>query len=158
MPTPQQTAAVSLAISIGVAVVAAVLAIRQWHERRNRDPDLSEADAVHFARQDRRRGLGVVVMMLLAIGLSVGSRIMPRVGVRANPLFMETWLGVFLLVLILLVLAMLDWLATRLYARRHRQAMIRERLEILRDEAKLRREIEGRDNHAGHIGNGDGAT
>jgi hypothetical protein len=154
MPPAQQSAAVSLVISIGVAAAAILLGLRQWHERRLREPDLSAADASHFARQDLRRALGVVVMLLLAAGLSAGARVEWRLAGRANPLFIQLWLGVFLLILILLVLAVLDWLSTRLYARRHVRAMARERLEILRDEYKLREQLERGE---GHSGTGNGA-
>jgi hypothetical protein len=43
----------------------------------------------------------------------------------------------------LLLLAMFDWLATRLYARRHLQQLARERLEILREEQQRRTSHEG---------------
>jgi hypothetical protein len=46
------------------------------------------------------------------------------------------WLSAFALILGLLLLAMLDWLATRLYARRHLQQLARERLELLREEQR----------------------
>ena len=156
MPPAQQTAAVSLAISIGVTFIAVALGLRQWHERRQRETDLSGLDASHFVRQDLRRGLGVVVMLLLAVGLSAGSRLDPRLGGKANPVFVDVWLGVFLLILILLGLAVLDWVATRLYARRHRRAMARERLEILRDEVKLHRQLDTGDGLSDGPGNGDG--
>ena len=50
---------------------------------------------------------------LLALGLALGSRIPPRVAGRTNPLFVQIWLGTFLLILALLLLAFLDWLSTR---------------------------------------------
>jgi hypothetical protein len=37
------------------------------------------------------------------------------------------------------VFAMFDWFSTRVYARRHRTAIVREGIEILRDEIKFRR-------------------
>ncbi len=157
MPPAHESAAVSLAISVGVAAVAVLLGLRQWHERRLRESDLSEADASHFARQDLRRGMGVVVMLLLAAGLSAGARVEPRLAGRANPLFIQLWLGVFLLILILLILAVLDWLSTRLYARRHVRAMARERLEILRDEYKLRQQWELGEGREGASDTGNGA-
>jgi hypothetical protein len=46
--------------------------------------------------------------------------------------------GVFGLVVLLLVLAMVDWSATRRYETRHREAIAREGLEILRDEMRRR--------------------
>ena len=61
----------------------------------------------------------------------------PRLPAGPNPNFIETWIGVFILVMVLLVLAMVDWLATRSYAARHRRAIVREGLEILREEMRL---------------------
>jgi di/tricarboxylate transporter len=138
MPPPQQTAVASVVLSSAVVLIAAILALRQYLERRGRGPDLSEADARHFARQDVRRALGLGVMLLLAVGLVVGSRLEPRIAGRTNPLFLQVWLGVFFLIFVLLVLAMLDWLATRVYARRHRKAIFEERIEVLRDEFRRR--------------------
>src|SRR5690242_10730703 len=120
------TTTVSLALAIGVAVVAAGLALRQRHERRQREPEPSVADARHYARQDIRRALVGAVMVVLALCIAVGSRLAPKQGGRANAWFVATWLAVFIQLLMLLWLAMLDWVATWLYARRHRRAIARE--------------------------------
>jgi hypothetical protein len=138
MPPPQQAEVASLVLATAVVLIAGLLGLRQFLERRSREPDLSEADARHFVRQDIRRALGVGVMLLLAAGLVVGSRLEPKVAGRTNPLFVQVWLGVFLLIFVLLFLAMLDWIATRLYARRHRREIFDERIEILRDEFRRR--------------------
>jgi hypothetical protein len=37
------------------------------------------------------------------------------------------------LIVVMLLLAFLDWLSTRLYARRHSRSMARQRLELLRE-------------------------
>ena len=136
MPLAQRTAAVSLALSIGIVAVAIVLLIWLWYERRERDPDLSEDDAKHFKRQDFRRGLVALILLILAFEIFVGSPMEPKVGGRKNYTFLLIWLSAFALVLGLLLLAMLDWLGTRLYARRHLQQLARERLEILRQEQR----------------------
>jgi hypothetical protein len=134
----QSTATASMALAMGVMVVAAALALRQRHERRHREADLSDDDARHFARQDWRRATVGVVMVLLALGVAFGSRLEPRLFGKANPWFLAIWLGIFLLLILLLWLAMLDWIATWIYARRHRRAMLRERLQFLRDEQRRR--------------------
>jgi hypothetical protein len=46
--------------------------------------------------------------------------------------FLIIWIVVMALVAALLVLAALDWLATRTYARRHRQRILSESVESLR--------------------------
>ena len=129
----------SAALAIGLACVAGLLLLWQWLEGRRRGADLSDDDAAHFARQSWRRGIVAGVMVLLAVGVFVGSRLDPRDAVgRPNVRYLQTWLGVFLLVFILFVLAVADWLATRRYARRQRYAIVREGLEILKDEMRLR--------------------
>ena len=157
-------ASTSLMVSMIVGGVAIALGLIQWSGSRNRDADLTEADARDFVRQDWRRGVGVVLMLLLALGIYVGSRIPPLidtefpydlevrqsvralsgawvetwVGGHANPLFLAIWLAVIILLVVLLALAFFDWLATRRYAHRQRSSMARERLEILRETFRRR--------------------
>lgn len=129
----------STALALGVACVAGLLLVWQRVEGRRRGGDLSEEDAAHFARQEVRRWTVAGVMFLLAFWVFVGSRLDPRDAAgRPNPRYVQAWLGVSLLVVVLLMLAAADWLATRRYARRHRSAIVREGLEILKDEMRLR--------------------
>ena len=133
MPPDRRDAEIGMLLAAFVVFIAAVLAYRQWMDRRRRDVDLAGDEAVYHTRQDVRRWLGVFVMGLLAVGLVVGTRIPHIVRGRTNMLFVQTWLGVFLLIFALLLLALLDWFATRRYAHRHRRAMLRERDATLRD-------------------------
>jgi hypothetical protein len=127
-----------MVLSLGVAAVALALLAWQWAESRSRASDVFDEDPIYFARQDVRRWVVVGVLLLLAGGVFAGSRMEPRLPAGPNPNFIETWIGVFILVIVLLVLAMVDWLATRSYATRHRRAIVREGLEILREEIRLR--------------------
>jgi len=77
--------------------------------------------------------LGVAVMLLIAVGISIGARIEYRVNGRANLTYVLVWLGVSGLLVVMIILAGLDWLATRLYARRLRRSMARERIKLLHD-------------------------
>lgn len=138
MPPDRRDAAIGLLLSAFVLFVAGLLAYRQWGDRRRRGVDLAGSDASYFSRQDFRRWLGVFVMMLLALGLAVGSRIPHIDRGRTNPLFVQIWLGVFLLVFALLLLALLDWFATRHYAYKHRRAILQERDESLKDAMRPR--------------------
>lgn len=149
MPLAQRTAAVSLALSIGIVAVAIVLLIWLWYERRERDTELSEHDARHFKRQDFRRALVALILLVLAFEVFVGSPMEPKVGGRKNYAFFVIWLSAFALIFGLLLLAMLDWLATRLYARRHLQQLARERLEIFREEQRKDTPHDGSRNGAG---------
>jgi hypothetical protein len=134
MAFSQPAATVMLVSAIGVT--AAVLALRQRYERRHRDPKLSDADGRHFARQDFRRAVVGVVMVLLAVGIAIGSRLEHKRAGQANPWFLAVWLTVFTLILVLLWLALLDWIATWIYARRHRRQIARERIQFLRDQRR----------------------
>ena len=71
--------------------------------------------------------------------LSSARRTPSRLGNRANPQFLAVWLGVFLLIFALLGLAMIDWLALRVFARRHRNQILRQRIEILQEENRLKK-------------------
>ena len=72
----------------------------------------------------------------VATGIYSGSRLPTFIGAEPdrhpNRLFLAVWLGVMGAVVLLLALAMIDWVSTRRYARRQRLAMDRERAEILR--------------------------
>ena len=97
-------------------MIAIFLGLRQWYESRAREPILSDLDRGYFFRQDLRRGLGVGIMLILALGIWIGARIEPRVAGKANLAFVQVWFVVIVLILILLAVALLDWLDTRLYA------------------------------------------
>ncbi|MHC5537576.1 hypothetical protein ACYOEI_05020 [Singulisphaera rosea] len=153
MPVDHRTAAAGLVMSLAVGAVAIALAFWLWFERKNRSDELPEEDLQHFRRQDLRRFLVALILMLIAVGLSAGSRIAPKVEGRTNLLFVEIWFGVFILILALLVLAFFDWIATKIYARRQFRALANERLEILREELsrnpKPRESLNGFGDHFG---------
>jgi hypothetical protein len=130
---PDDLASSSGLISSGVTMIAVFLGLCQYYERRAREPDLSDADRTYFVRQDVRRGVGVVVMLILAAGLYVGSRLPPKVGNAANLLFVQVWLAISGLIVVMLGLALLDWIALRRYARRQRRFLAAERLRILKE-------------------------
>lgn len=132
-------ATTSLVLSSFVVLVAALLAWKEWCDRRARAVELTPEDSLHYFHQDTRRSMGIAVMGLLAVGLVVGSRTPTRLGNRANPQFLVIWLGVFLLIALLLLLAMIDWLALRGFARRQRSQILRERIEIIREEQRLKK-------------------
>lgn len=137
----------SLALALGVSSIAVILGLLLWRERTTRDPGLGDEDRKHFLLQDIRRGFGLVLMALVAAGVYAGSRMptfviepgdpthLVKAARHAHPnrLFLAVWLAVFGSTVILLGLAMMDWIATRRYARRHREAINDERLELLRD-------------------------
>jgi hypothetical protein len=147
----------SLALAAVVAMCALLLGLGLWWERRTRDGSLPDADRRHFLLQDLRRAFGILLMGYLALGVYVGSRlplfvlepkdpgdagpvdvaagavIAPALEAHPNRRFLAIWLGVFTSIVLLLGLAMIDWMSTRRYAQRHRREMNQERLEILRE-------------------------
>lgn len=125
-------------LALGLAAVAVALVAWQFADRRHRGDSPSEADRAHFRGQDARRWIVAGAVTLLAAGVYLGSHLPYRRDGRPNLAFLETWLAVFLLILLLIVLAFLDWLATRRFARRHRGAIVREGMEIIRDEIRAR--------------------
>jgi hypothetical protein len=145
----------SLALSLVIGLVAVLLGVRQWREHRARETGLSDFDRNDFLVQDLRRAVGIVLLAVLAPAIYVGSRLPtlvtepsppgvtsaePIVGDRIPPAprahpnrrFLAVWLAVFVIIAIVLALALIDWSSTRRYARRQRQALRLEKLDILR--------------------------
>ena len=133
MPPARDLGSDSLLISCGLVLIAAFLGLRQWYESRAREADLADDDRVYFRRQDRRRALGVAIILVLAAGLSLGSRMPLKLQGQANIAFVEVWAGVIALIVVLMILAMIDLLATRRYAQRQRRSMAQERIRLIRD-------------------------
>jgi hypothetical protein len=133
----------SLVLAIVVATSAMLLGLLLWWDRRTRESEFSDRDRKHFFLQDFRRAVGIVVLGLLAVGIYVGSRLPTFVAEVAsaenlagqkhpNRAFLAVWLAVFASIVLLLGLAMIDWISTRRYAQRRRGELHRERLEIFR--------------------------
>jgi protein-S-isoprenylcysteine O-methyltransferase Ste14 len=152
MPFAYQAETVSPALSGTVILIAVGLAIWQERDRRSRDRELSPADARHFKHQDVRRWLVVATLILVAVGIGVGSQLHPRTAVGPNLWFVRTWLVVCLGVLLLIGLALADWIATSRYARRHRRTLLREGVDILKQNARLRSARAARRNGRSHPG------
>jgi len=142
MTPAQRMAVVGLVFSIGVACVSGLLRLWLRHDQRGRSEQDSPQDAQHFERQDRRRGLIATILLVLAALILIGSGVDPRPAGRPNPAFVLTWLTAFGLILVLLWLALVDWVATRHYARRQFHHLSRERLAILRDTLREASRIE----------------
>lgn len=140
-PAPDATGPVSLVLAALVLLAAVFLGWRQWRDFRSRPHDLSPRDEGHFARQDVRRVLGTIVLGLIAAALAVGGSLPHVVNGRANQKFVYLWFGVALMMVVLLVLALLDWVSTRLYARRQRRRLTDEGLSIVEAELRVREAI-----------------
>ncbi len=148
MPRADDIPSASVGLAAGLCLIALFLGLREWYERKARSSDLSPADYRHFWHQDMRRGLGVGVLLAIAVLALAGSRIEPRAAGRANVLFVALWFLVLTLIIVLLGLALADLLATRAYALRQRRQMLRESMEAIRHQtrqaaARSRRETDG---------------
>jgi hypothetical protein len=155
MPKTDNLAWTSLALSLTIGLIALLLGYRQWWEHKRRDPDLPGFERKYFLFQDLRRGVGILLLAVLAPGIYVGSRLPifvsdppppdaasadsivvdrnpPAPKLHPNRHFLIVWLAIFATVAVVLGLALIDWIATRRYAHRHRKALSLERLEILR--------------------------
>ena len=66
MPPDRHDAEIGLLLSAFVVFIAAILAYRQWQDRRHRDSELERGESAYYAWQDVRRWLGVLVMIVLA--------------------------------------------------------------------------------------------
>ena len=136
MPPVNDLPSASLALAAGLSLISLFLGLRQWYEWKARESELSVADQRHFSRQDLRRGTGVAVLLAIALLVLAGSRVEPQLQGRSNLLFLQIWVAILALILVLLILALADWAATRTYARRHRRELLRESIEALRRGAR----------------------
>jgi uncharacterized membrane protein (Fun14 family) len=127
MPPPTSGSREGLILATGVLILSSIFAWRQWVERVRREEELSVADREYFKRKDRRRFLGTSILALIGIGMAVGSLIDYRASKVAGQRFVAIWVGVAVLVCVSLVLAMIDWVANRDYALRHRRELAEAR-------------------------------
>ncbi len=127
-----------LAIASGVLALAIILAWRQWVERRDRDPELSDIDHAYFARKDARRFWGTGLLVFVAAGMFRGLTMNWRANLAASQQFVWIWAGVLVLLCVLVVMAMIDWQANLAYARRHRREILEARRALIAEESRLR--------------------
>ena len=133
MPRTGDLGSSSLAMAAGVGLITLFLGLRLWYERKGRLSTNSEGEREFFRFQDFRRGLGIGIMSAIALATAYGGQISHRVDGKANLAFVVVWFSVIVLVVVLLVLAMIDWVATFRFARRARRRMLRERVHLLRE-------------------------
>jgi hypothetical protein len=136
---PGSAIAETIAAALALLALAVFFAYRQWAESRARPAVLSPEDRAHFTRKDRRRWLNSLVMATMAALMLATTRIDPRANRAAARISLAMWLGVLLLAVLMLVLALFDWIANFRYARRHRRALRDEHRSILSDLVRLRR-------------------
>jgi hypothetical protein len=136
MPNEQEVADASRALAAGLSLIAAFLGLRQWFERKARSDDLSPMDLAFYSSQDKRRWGGVVALGIIALLALVGSRTPVRIEGRGNLLFVVVWVVVMAVLVVLLILAMTDWMATRRYERRRSKQLFLDSIEQVRRERR----------------------
>ncbi len=114
----------------GILLVALFLGLWQYFDQKSRVPDLFPDDRVFFAHQDRRRYVGIGVMGLLALLLLLLTSTEVQ---KRYILLAAIGLIVCVLIVVLLVLAFIDGLATRRYARRHGRELAQEHAKLMLD-------------------------
>ncbi|WP_169974248.1 hypothetical protein [Tautonia rosea] len=134
MENEHSIGAASAVLAVVVIGIAFVLTWRQRLESRRPRNLADEADARYFARQDRRRYRGAVLLAMLGLGIGVGGNIDIRAGQSERIAFVVIWILVLLLVLQTLLLAFLDLWSTRRYADRQRRKLAEERRQTLERE------------------------
>lgn len=142
MPSPTDAVRETLVLSAFLFVTSAALAARQlsnWMKRGDVEP--SEAD--YYRRQDRRRALVSVVLGTIAglLAFSTSITIPEGVGGKARLWTLTiTFMAVLVLALGLIVLALLDWRASRLHVIRQGRALVEEHRALINEAIKLHRE------------------
>jgi hypothetical protein len=119
------------AAAIGILLVAVFLGLWQRFDRKSRDPRPSPEDYDFFRAQDRRRYVGVAVMVAVALLLVLGSS--ETLDKAFGPKLLAIWVIVCILILVLLALALLDAIATQKYARRQFKSLAQERTKLMLD-------------------------
>jgi hypothetical protein len=138
VPVNDASGPISLVLAALVMAAAAFLGWWQWRDVRTRSDELSPLDRNHFFRQDIRRLVGTIVLALLSVAIGFGGRMPHRVNGVANTKFVYLWAGVIFLIAALLILALLDWISTQLYLRRHRLKLTQEGLSIVEAELRIK--------------------
>jgi ABC-type Fe3+ transport system permease subunit len=150
----------------GVSLIIILLAFaaytgwKQWLAllQINADTSLSPEDLRHYRRQATRRLINAALMValaaLLGVALSLGGRaeelgerrqaaiargeelVLSPEDVQFKNLYATVWIGVLLLLLVVILGAGVDYMATRRYGRRHYQIIQDERRAMIQDELR----------------------
>ena len=116
---------------------ASAMALKQWwaHRRLVLNPKVDEASYQHTERQIHRRLFISGLMFLLSVLIPMGDQLGVFFLQRAE-WFFAFWMGVLLIVFMMVILALVDLLATVAYARLGRAELGMERRAI---EEEIRR-------------------
>ncbi len=150
MPPPAVAGATEIYWAAGgLTLVALALIAWQVFDLKNRPSDHSPVDGRYFRNRDLRRWACALFMLLAAGLMFLAARIDDQAqGDRDTArLYVLLWIVILALIVAMLALALLDWLANRHYAARHRRALARERetyLSSLAEQSRQRDAKEGK--------------
>ena len=140
-----------ISLSMGVALVAFGSMMLRWHfqswAQHKADPHLDERDLFHFGRQFRRRLQISGLLVLLGVLIPAGDLLVPWQ--RFPRAFVIFWMVLVLIALWIMMLAALDWLSGRVYARKHESALanLRQHQQELEQEVARLRQQRGNGQH-----------
>lgn len=143
---PNPAATETWILSALVLALAVFLGVRQWLETRRRESEqLVEAEARHLSGRDRRRWAVASILALIGVAMMASTAIPVRQSREAARLWAWTWVGALVLTVILLVLALLDWLASASEARRQVRDLSEEQQALLSEAIRAHREFRRKD-------------
>jgi hypothetical protein len=150
LAAPQDEWLPATAVGVGLVLLGGWLMSSHWRSWREhaRDDSLDESDLRYYRNQFRRRVQASGIILLLGILIPIGDRIIP---LNRNDASVATlyWLVVLALTCWVLLLAMLDLVATRAHSRvaiSHLK-LLREKQRALQAEADRLRAASGRDGY-----------
>lgn len=136
---PQLENWVPSAVASTLLVLASVFLIRShirtWRERRS-DPNLDQADVLHYGGQFRRRLQASGILGIIGVLIVAGDLLIPWQ--RAPGIFTLFWLAILTMAGYLMLLAVLDVFATAAHGRAALARLKAQRRQLERQAAELR--------------------
>lgn len=116
---------IKASLTMGITLVLLGALLIRWHRAawgRHRDTETGDArERRHYRLQFRRRMQVSVWLILLGIMIPYGDWLMVQ---RRNPLWITIfWIAALTVALWIMLLAVIDWLSTRMYVRATRAAL-----------------------------------
>jgi hypothetical protein len=129
---PTAVASTLLILSSGLLIRSH---FRTWRKRR-RDPELNQADMLHYSGQFRRRLQASAILGLIGVLMAAGDLLVPWH--RAPKMFAIFWVAILIMAGYLMLLAVLDVFATAAHGRAALARLKAQRRQLEREAAELR--------------------
>ena len=110
---------IKASLAVGITLILLGAWLIRWHRAawgRHRDPEAGDdRERRHYRLQFRRRIQVSALLILLGVMIPIGDWLMVQ---RRNPMWITIfWIAVLALAVWIMLLAVVDWLSTRLYVR-----------------------------------------